>query len=322
MGIRIDRWGANFTKVLILVGLFLAPLAAAAQTPAAPDTVQGWRHNGMGTLNFSQVSLSNWAPGGQSSLSLLALTNVNLHHRRHKRIFDLTGDAVYGLLKAGPARLRKNDDRLEINTKYGYEFSPQLYYAAQLNVKTQLTPTKSVDTPDSLLSRFFAPAFILASVGIDYKPTDQLSVFLSPITGKFTVVAYQDLADAGAFGVRPARRDTSDALLPGTGRRFREELGAFLNVKYRRPVLPNVTLQSRLDLFSNYLRNPQNVDVNWETLINFKVNRFISASISTILIYDDDILVPVDTDDDDIVDGRGKRVQFKETLGIGLTYKF
>jgi hypothetical protein len=99
-------------------------------------------------------------------------------------------------------------------------------------------------------------------------------------------------------------------------------LGAFLNVKYRRPVLPNVTVQSRLDLFSNYLRNPQNIDVNWETLINFKVNRFISASISTILIYDDDILVPIDTDGDDIMDGRGKRVQFKETLGIGLTYKF
>ncbi|MGY2131243.1 DUF3078 domain-containing protein [Hymenobacter sp. HD11105] len=326
MSIRTHRWGANFGRIIGLLLLLLGPLMAEAQSSdkqaAAPDTVQGWRRRGMGTLNFSQVSLSNWAPGGQSSLSLLALTNVNLHHRRNKRIFDLTGDAVYGLLKAGPARLRKNDDRLEVNAKYGYEFSPQLYYAAQLNVKTQLTPTKSIDTPDSLLSRFFAPAFILASVGIDYKPTDQLSVFLSPVTGKFTVVAYQDLADAGAFGVRPARRDTSDIPIRGTGRRFREELGTFLNVKYRRPVLPNVTLQSRLDLFSNYLRNPQNIDVNWETLINFKVNRFISANISTILIYDDDILVPIDTNDDDVMDGRGKRVQFKETLGIGLTYKF
>lgn len=95
-----------------------------------------------------------------------------------------------------------------------------------------------------------------------------------------------------------------------------------MNVKYRRPALPDITLQSRLDLFSNYLRNSQNIDVSGETLINSKANRFVSASISTILIYDDDILVPVATTDADVPDERGQRMPFKETLSIGLTYKF
>jgi hypothetical protein len=277
---------------------------------------------GAWALNFSQVSLSNWAPGGQSSLALLAIGNAFLHNRRGENTFDTSLDVVYGSLKLGKARIRKSDDRLEFNAKYGHQFTKVLYYAFQANLKTQLTPTTAIEKPDSLLSRFFAPAFVLTSVGIDYKPNDQLSVFLSPITGKFTVVADQTLADAGAFGVEPARRDASGQIVRGTGQQFRKEMGAYLNVKYRRPVWENVTFQSKLDLFSNYLHAPGNVDVNWETLISFKVNKFISSSIATTLVYDDDVLVPVDRNDDGIPDSRGRRVQFKETLGIGLTYRF
>ncbi|MCB2376337.1 DUF3078 domain-containing protein [Hymenobacter sp. BT635] len=310
---------------VLVVGCALS-LPALAQTSessaAAPDTVQGWRRGGVGTLNFSQVSLSNWAPGGQSSLALLGIGNAFLHYRRGQNTFDTSLDVVYGSLKAGKARIRKSDDRLELNAKYGRQFTKVLYYAAQANLKTQLTPTRALERPDSLLSRFFAPAFILTSVGIDYKPNDQLSVFLSPITGKFTVVADQTLADAGAFGVEAARRGPDGQLVQGTGQRFRQELGAYLNVKYRRPIWENITFQSKLDLFSNYLHNPRNIDVNWETLVSFKVNKFISSSIATTLVYDDDVLVPIDQNDDGIPDSRGRRIQFKETLGIGLTYRF
>jgi len=309
--------------LLLSLGLTVAARAQTSEvTAAAPDTVQGWRRGGVGTLNLSQVSLTNWAAGGQSSASLLALGNAFVHHRRANRTFDASLDLLYGTLKAGKARMRKNDDKLEFNAKFGHQFTKVLYYAAQTNVKTQLTPTKAIEKPDSLLSGFFAPAFILTSIGIDYKPNDQLSVFLSPITGKFTVVANHTLADAGAFGVEAARRDASGTIMRGTGQLFRKELGAYLNVKYRKPLWENVVFQTKLDLFSNYLRRPQNVDVNWENLISFKVNKFISSSIATNLVYDHDVLVPTDRNDDGIPDGRGRRIQFKETLGIGLTYKF
>ncbi|TGE11796.1 DUF3078 domain-containing protein [Hymenobacter elongatus] len=312
--------------MVLALGWLALPGVALAQTSessaAAPDTVQGWRRGGVGTLNFSQVSLSNWAPGGQSSLSLLAIGNVFLHNRRGQNTFDTSLDVVYGSLKAGKAKIRKSDDRLEFNAKYGRQFTKVLYYAFQVNLKTQLTPTRDIERPDSLLSRFFAPAFILASVGIDYKPNDQLSVFVSPLTGKFTVVADQTLADAGAFGVEAARRDAAGQLVRGSGQQFRQELGAYMNVKYRRPVWENITFQSKLDLFSNYLHSPGNVDVNWETLISFKVNKFISSSLATTLVYDDDVLVPIDRNDDGVPDSRGRRIQFKEILGIGLTYRF
>ncbi|MBC8084465.1 MAG: DUF3078 domain-containing protein [Hymenobacter sp.] len=306
------------------------PVPNRAPTPpeafkisAEVDTLRGWRRGGAGTLNFSQVSLSNWAPGGQSSLSLLGLGSLYAHYRADRHSFDLAGNLVYGLLKAGKSKVRKNDDRLEVNARYARSFAVHWSYAAQLNLKTQLTPTRDVVKTDSLLSRFFAPAYILASVGFEYKPGENFSLFLSPATGKFTVVNDETLADAGAFGVKAARRDAADRLLRGTGERLREELGAYLNARYRRPLMTNIIYQTRLELFSNYFHNPRNVDVNWENLLDFKINKFFGASVAATVVYDDDILVPLNVDEQNAdATARGRRIQFKETLGIGLNYKF
>ncbi|UOG74443.1 DUF3078 domain-containing protein [Hymenobacter tibetensis] len=287
------------------------------------DTARGWRRGGAGTLNFSQVSLSNWAPGGQSSLSLLALGNVYVHFRGESHTFDMASNLVYGLIKAGKSKLRKNDDRLEVNARYARSFSSNWSYASQLNLKTQLTPTNDVIKTDSLLSKFFAPAYVLASLGVEYRQNEDFSLFFSPITGKFTIVNDQTLADAGAFGVKAARRDEDDLLVVGSGERMREELGAYFNARYRHPLMTNITYQTRLELFSNYFHDPQNIDVNWESLLDFKVNKFFSASVAATLIYDDDILVPLNADKQNAeLTARGRRIQFKETLGIGLTYKF
>ncbi|MDF7812975.1 DUF3078 domain-containing protein [Hymenobacter sp. YC55] len=303
---------------------YRAPVPQAAFRIAADeDTIRGWRRGGDGTLNFSQVSLSNWAPGGQSSLSLLALGNGYVYFRGENHTFALATNLVYGLLKAGKSKVRKNDDRLELNARYARNYANKWSYAAQLNLKTQLTPTNDITKPDSLLSKFFAPAYILASIGFEYKPSDDFSLFLSPATGKFTVVNDQRLADVGAFGVKAARLDADGLPIIGSGERMREELGAYLNVRYRRGLMSNITYQTRLELFSNYFHNPQNIDVNWENLLDFKVNKFFSASVATALVYDDDVLVPLNADKQNKdFNAQGRRIQFKETLGIGLTYKF
>ncbi len=91
---------------------------------------------------------------------------------------------------------------------------------------------------------------------------------------------------------------------------------------YTANVMENITLQTKLELFSNYLETPQNIDINWETLISMKVNKLISATLSTHLIYDDDIEITIDKNDDGIIDERGPRIQFKEVLGVGFSYKF
>ncbi|MBF9253512.1 DUF3078 domain-containing protein [Pontibacter sp. 172403-2] len=292
-----------------------------AQEAAPADTTDIWDFGGEGTVNFSQISLSNWASGGQNALSVLGVANLYGNYKHGPSSWNNTLDITYGMVKLENQQVRKSDDKLELNVKYGYKASERWFYSAQLNLKTQLTPTYT-ETRDTLISSFMSPAFVLLSLGMDYKPNDHLSVFISPLTGKLTIVESQMLADRGAFGVKGAARDASGNLIPGTGKHLRKEFGGYVNVRYKQEILQNVTLQSKLDLFTNYLNDPQNIDVNWENALNFKVNSFISASLLVHLIYDDDVNIAVDSNEDGKIDSSGPRLQTKEVLGIGLSYKF
>ncbi|MBX0334179.1 DUF3078 domain-containing protein [Pontibacter sp. HSC-14F20] len=310
-----------FTLFFLLTHFTLSA-ASAQDTPADTAAVQNiWNFGGAGTVNFSQVSLSNWAAGGQSSFSVLGILNLYGNYKKGKNTWNNTLDLTYGTVKLQDQRLRKSDDRLELNLKYGRQASSKWFYTVQLNTRTQISPTYTPER-DSVVSNFMAPAFMLASIGMDYKPNPKLSIFISPFTGKFTAVLNQRMADYGAFGVEPAQRDLEGNLIPGTGERFREEFGGFVNVRFKDEIFKNVTLQSKADLFSNYLRNAKNIDVSWENLVNFKVNKFLSASLFLHMIYDDDILIDIDRSGDGTMDGKGPRLQLKETMGIGLSYKF
>jgi len=311
----------SIVSFFIFLSLTHSALAQETLTDSAATAQQDWDFGGTGTINFSQVSLSNWAAGGQNSLSVLGITNLFSNYKKGKNTWNNTLDITYGTVKLENQRVRKSDDKLELNLKYGRAASTNWFYSAQLNFKSQLTPTYT-NSRDTLLSNFLSPAFILASLGMDYKPNDKLSVFISPITGKFTIVKDQELADRGAFGVEPATIDALGNPIPGTGDNFRKEFGGFVNVKYKNEIMQNVIFQSKIDFFSNYLRNPQNIDVNWENLVDFKVNKFLSASLFVHMIYDDDIAINVDKNDDGVTDEVGPRLQVKQSLGIGLTYKF
>ena len=84
----------------------------------------------------------------------------------------------------------------------------------------------------------------------------------------------------------------------------------------RRKDAPSRPIYSRVDLFSNYLEDPQNVDVRWDVQLNMTVNKWFSANISTNLIYDNDTKI-VQKDG-----SKGPRLQFKESLGVGFQVTF
>lgn len=317
----------GLSLMLLAVGFGLTVNAQEEKKPEAEtpvDTVKGpWTKGGVGSINFNQVSLNNWAAGGNSSISGAGLLNAFANYEKEKVSWDNNIVLAYGLIRQQKDPVIKSDDRIEFVSKAGKTASKKWSYTGLFSFRTQFAPgfDDPVSPTRSTISDFLSPAYMQLALGMEYKPNKKLSAFISPLANKTTIVMNQTLADAGAFGVEAAEYDALGNLVT-EGMNVRYELGGYLKLMYQDEIMENVTFQTKLDLFSNYLNNPENIDVNWETLLAFKVNKFITASIATHLIYDDDILIGIDTNDDGVIDGLGKRTQFKEVLSVGFSYKF
>lgn len=285
------------------------------------DTIEGWKTGGVLSVNLTQVSLTNWNAGGENSISVNGILSLFANYKKDKSAWDNSLDIGYGILKQDGAGARKTDDKIEFTSKYGRKAVKNWYYAGLVNFKSQMTAGYNYPNDSTIISNFLAPGYVLGAIGMDYKPSDVLTVFISPLTMKMTIVNDQNLADAGAFGVEGAVYDDLGVLV-NKGKTLRSEYGGYLRAQIKKDIMENVKLQTRIDLFSNYSDEPTHVDVNWEVLIAMKVNKFISATISTNLIYDHDVDIAVDENGDDVIDAFGPRVQFKEVLGVGLSFKF
>ncbi len=283
------------------------------------DTTLGWKRGGVFAINLAQTSLTNWAAGGQNSFATNGLFSLFANYKGEKSSWVNSLDIGYGVMKQGDLGYRKTDDKFDFLSKYGRQAFDHVYYAALINFKTQLSPGYNYPTLTEKIkiSNSFAPAYLLGALGLDYKPNAYFSAFISPLTGKITFVNDTDLSNAEAFGVTP-------------GKKVLSEFGSYLRVIYtkndfRSEFLKNVSFTSKIDLFSNYLKNPQNIVLNWENLLAMKVNRYISATFNTLLIYDDKIKIPFDKNGVGGIEAGeavGSKVQFKEILGAGFSYNF
>lgn len=307
-------------RIILALGLSISTLTVVAQDTLTPqDTI--WRKGGIASLNFTQVSLNNWSAGGESSVSGIAIFNYFANYKKGKNTWDNNIDLAYGLTQNGKDDPTKVEDKIDLATKYGHQAFKDWYYSAMLGFKSQFSEGFNYPNDSVTISDFFAPAYITLALGMDYKPNEHFSLLLAPITGRIIIVENQDLADFGAFGVDPAEYDVNGVKVKD-GENVRYEFGALLKAMFNKDILENVNFQTKLELFSNYLEDPQNVDVNWEMLFAMRVNKYITASLSTQLIYDDNTLITIDENDDGIIEDVGPRTQFKEVLGVGVAYKF
>lgn len=294
------------------------------------DTLDGWKTGGIFGLNFSQVSLSNWAAGGESSVSGNSLLSLFARYKKGDNNWDNYLDLGYGIMKQGADDWIKSDDRIEFTSKYGRKAAKDLYYAALINFRSQFAPGYNYPNDSVKISDFFAPAYVIGALGMDYKPNDNFSLFVAPLTAKITYVGDQMLADQGAFGVEAAEYEFTepDSVKLKNGENMRTEIGGYVRFMYKKQLAENITFQTNLNLFSNYVENPRNIDVNWDNLLSLKVNDFITATISTNLIYDDDIDIQVmKSDGSPKLDNEGTpivgpRTQFKYVIAVGFQYKF
>jgi opacity protein-like surface antigen len=294
-------------KKVFSVCLILMALTANAQT-ADNDTIKHWKIGGTPSLTFNQVSLTNWAAGGKNSVAGTFLLNMHFNYSKERINWDNTLDMGYGLTKQGSENMVKTEDKLHYTSKLGYQVDgSKWYFSGLLDFKTQFDVGYN-DPPENTLklSEFMSPAYLNLSLGMDYKPNDNFSLYISPLTSKMTIVLDDDLAKAGAFGIESGNT--------------REEYGASIKMLAKKSnLIQNVDFSTRLDLFSNLdgMNNAKNVDVDWELAFNMKVNDYLSAIASFNLIYDDDINY---VDKDQVI--HGPRAQFKQLFGFGLSYKF
>ncbi len=236
-----------------------------------------WKTGGIFSLNIAQGSLSNWSAGGEKfSIAVNSLLNVYAYYKKDKHSWDNVLTWNLGYVKTTSLGTRKNDDRFEFISKYGYALTPKLNLSGLFNIRTQFF--KGYNYPDAntkiYTSDFFAPAYILLSPGFDYHPVKNLSIFISPATARWIIV--KDTILSTLYGVAPNKK--SDF-----------QFGAYASISYLANLGKVVTYTGKLDLFSNYKHNPQNVDLYMTNFFAAKISNWLSATYSLTLIYDDDV---------------------------------
>ena len=284
-----------------------------------------WVQKNKASIDLSEVAFVNWSSGGSNSIS--GLLGFESSANYSDQFFSWRNSAVirYGINKQESRELRKTDDKFEIVSNLGYKPNTKSnwYYSARLNFKTQLTNGYKYPNTDDPISTLMAPGYLFFGGGTEYgKNVDKVSLYFSPLTLKATFVLDEDLANAGSFGVTPAvYDDDGNILVPGE--RVRKEVGILLTNTYEMEVMKNVNLKNNLSLYSDYINNFGNVDVDWSVDFNFKVNQFIKASFGSHIKYDDDVKTQVESETEEGgYDEAGAKVQWKQFLGVGFAVNF
>ncbi|MBA3665318.1 MAG: DUF3078 domain-containing protein [Bacteroidetes bacterium] len=326
----------KFFYSLALLFIF-AKITAQAPLVQMPDSLKkhhrrdtSWKTPGLFSISASQTSLSNWQGGGTDNLSVISIFKFDPVYKKGNHEWINKIDLKYGVIKPGDFRLyRKNVDQIFLLTKYNRNaFSKYWFYTTQADFRSQFAPGYNY-SGDSIVGRatsdFMSPGYIQLLVGLDFRPKDYFSVTFAPLAGKITVVNRQHLADEGAYGVDKAVVDDKGQIITH-GKKIRYEFGGRVIVKFKKEISKNVNLDSYLDLFSNYMHNPGNIDVVFNNMLTFKINKYFNASIISQILYDDDIITKRDWNHDGLYDNpsdiNGPRLQALTTISFGFGFTF
>lgn len=270
-----------------------------------PDSlIKKWKLGGNYTLTIGQGSLSNWAAGGdQFSLTVNTILQLYSYYRKGRNSWDNTLDIFFGYINTTSLGSRKNDDRFDLISKYGYSLNKKINLATLFNARSQFV--RGYTYPNNIktfASSFLSPGYIIFSQGLDFRPNKQISVFFSPITARWVVVTNQALSNRGEYGVKAGTNSIG-------------QFGAFGTVTIEKYFNKKVLYKSRLDLFSNYQRKPQNVDLFITNVLTTKIGKNLAFNWNVDLIYDDDVRLFGPTKS-------SPGLQAKSIIGLGLQVKF
>ena len=273
-------------------------------SPLTPSSIinlpalKRWFFFGQNSLVFNQSSFANWYAGGNNNIGVIGKVNYNIVYKKNRHYMDNNIQMGYGFVSSTGQSTRKTDDYINIMTNYGYELAQHYYLSTGFQFLSQFTPGFNyANNPDPVyddrISKFMAPGYLNLGIGVSYNPNENFQVIFRPVNGKFTFVLDEKLQTKGTYGLE---RD---------GQSMRSELGAMMNILYKIKIFKDVNFVNQVNFFSNYLQHSERVDINYSGSLNLKFNKYITTVITLDMMYDHDQI---------------KRLQRKQTLGVGVTY--
>jgi len=296
-------------KQTLLIAAFLC-ICLAGYSQAAPpkDTTKVWTIHGQNTLLINQSSFSNWAAGGVNSVAANIVLDYDFNYKKGVWSWDNKAMAGYGISKQNGTGWRKNDDRIILNSLLGRQASKYWLYTFYANFQTQFTKGYNYDAAGNrtLLSAPFAPAYLTFGPGFAYKRSDNFRINLSPAAARITIVRNDSLSSIGAYGVTPGDKSLF-------------EFGASLDAYYKVNLVENISFENILKVYSNYLKKPGDIYVDYAANIFMKVNKLVTVNAGVELINDPKAQIPEMKNG---VNEYHSLLQTKQIFGVGLTYKF
>lgn len=286
---------------------------------------RNWSFNGNFGLSLNELTLSNWAAGGESSTAGRVFANYNLTIAKKKITYQMQGNFAYGVARYTDKRVEKSDDKIDLQFSISRKNSNLFKFSTMSTFNSQFAPGYSYPNDSVLISSFFAPAYLTLSGGYTIADKNKIiQVYLSPVAGKVTFVLNQELADKGAFGVKAGYYDNDSIWIPGE--MTLGALGANLIVNYNQKIRNILSLASVFNCYYNYSEkrddNRVKIDLNWEGTVNFFINKRVTTILFIHLKYDHNTTFPVTeiVNGEEVVVDNVPKLQFKESLGIAFTY--
>ena len=332
--------------LLSIFALSLSLLVSAQEATPSP-----WSCSGVLGLNASATGFVNWAAGGNNNVTGVAFGKVRLLYSANNISWDTNLDMEYGLsyIDQEYDPFQKSSDKLNFNTKLGWQFHKAWYLTAAAGFKSQFAYGRAyggTDADDPIISKFLSPSYTDISVGIDWKPNSIFSIYLSPVAGQITTAYVGDAVEAANPGLRQQMQDkyatwtyskqvNADGTYDKIYKNYKAELGLTLkgsiNYTYKDfKIITSVALFTpyawdKTEMFDaekkfiGYRDNNRrfgNFDVDWDAALSYQFLKCLNVTLSTSLKYYNGVK---------IANAEGvlaERVQFKGTLGLGVGYSF
>ncbi len=259
-----------------------------------------WNKQSQAMLQFSQNYISkNWYQGGNDNMAILGIINGRFNYNNKKNIqWDNFVEWRLGFnsVDGDTTRfLNTNDDIVRGNSKLGVKAGGNWFYSTNMDFSTHLFNSYRGINSSQMRATFLTPLRFNLGVGMDYKYKNKLSIFIAPVSYRYIYANDTTNISQRSFGIE-------------RGQKVLSQLGSSFRVQNTINPSRDVRIDSKFSFYTNY----EKVEIDWEIVGNFTINRFLTTRLMLNPRYDNTVILP---------DKEKAKIQFKQLLTFGLSYR-